>query len=69
MLDWGAFQTLAADNEGGTVTISGNTLTLLVMLLELAEIENWFLEGAELGVADADEIEDIVAQATAEILP
>jgi hypothetical protein len=69
MLDWGAFLTLAADATSETVTISGNSLTLLIMLLELADTENWLYNGEPLDATEADILEDIVAQATAEIIP
>ncbi len=69
MLDWGAFLSLSADAIGGTVTITGDSLTLFLMLLEEADTDQWLYNGEPLDATQADLLEDIVAQATAEIIP
>jgi hypothetical protein len=67
MLDWGAFQTLAADVDSESVTLSGDTLTLFTMLLMFAQVENWMNAGEPLTDAEIDDVDNMVAQAWAEI--
>lgn len=69
MLDWGAFQTLAADVDSEAVTLSGDSLTLFFMLLELAGAENWMNAGEPLTDSERDAVEAMVANAWTELEP
>jgi hypothetical protein len=69
MLDWGAFQTLAADVSSETVTLAGDSLTLFFMLLELATVDQWTNGGEPLTDSERDAVEAMVAQAWTDLEP
>jgi hypothetical protein len=67
MLDWGVFQTQAADNTSGTVTLSADSLTLFFMLLEFTDRSQWIENGEPVDDAAWDVIEAMIANAWDEI--
>jgi len=69
-MDYPAFLTLAADYDTTSVTLSPESITLVLCLMTVAnDRNNWSDAGEPVSDSQWDEIEALVAQCEAELMP